>query len=108
MKSGKPTSYLPAPVGGTGSGGDEFQGLYERISRGDVEINRTAKTAHTIRKELKLSLDSFTGNISQGKLWHHSHRSGFGPEKIDVLSTECPHAIIAFFTGDSLICRARF
>lgn len=76
-----------------------FKDYTSKLRRGDVEID-PAKRRTRIRKELKLSLDSFTGNISQGELGATAKIvQDSGLEDWIVSSTECPHAIVGEFHG---------
>jgi glycyl-tRNA synthetase beta chain len=74
-----------------------FKDYASKLRRGDVEID-AAKRRERIRRELQVSLDGFTGNISQGlpgatvKLVLDQ-----GLEDWIVCSTECPRAIVGEF-----------
>lgn len=73
-----------------------FKDYVSKLRRGDVEIDPTKRRAH-IRKELKVSLDSFTGNISESAVTRIRIVPDLGLEDWIVCSTECPHAIVGEF-----------
>jgi len=78
-----------------------FKDYVSKLRRGDVEID-PAKRLAKIRKEVKASLDSFTGNISESGAATARLVPDSGLEDWIVCSTECPHAIAGEFDSQFL------
>jgi glycyl-tRNA synthetase beta chain len=79
-----------------------FKDYASKLRRGDVEID-PAKRRARIREELQVSLDGFTGNISQGESGGTTRFvPDSGLEDWIVCSTECPHAIVGQFNRQFL------
>ncbi|HXJ94684.1 MAG TPA: glycine--tRNA ligase subunit beta [Terriglobia bacterium] len=76
-----------------------FKDYASKLRRGDVEID-PAKRRARIRKELQVSLDGFTGNISQGESGAKVRViQDSGLEDWIVCSTECPRTLTGEFDG---------